>query len=70
MPMQRCKALVAIGRDYQLLRDGLWISDAMAPTSASDDESHGAARVTRLRRNLTVLGELPPHRGAALRPPR
>lgn len=54
------------GLQYQLFRDGLWVANEVIPGALSD--SGDLATVSRLRRQLQPLVDLPENRGVAIRP--
>lgn len=56
------------GLQYQLFRDGFWVADEVIPGKPT--ENGDLPTVSRLRRQLKVLGDLPANRGVAIRPAR
>lgn len=54
------------GQRYQLFHDGLWVADEVIPGDLL--ESGDLPTVSRLRRQLQLLVDLPENRGVAIRP--
>jgi hypothetical protein len=55
------------GQQYQLFHDGLWVADE---ATGEPGENGDLPTVSRLRRQLKVLADLPVNRGVAIRPAR